>query len=177
MKDFRAKVATDTAPFSVPDIPAWPKPDPVREAPQRAAVVAEAKEFIGTAYHHRGTLKRRDGDRGGVDCAWFPYLVFRNVGLAPPNLDLGEYPPDWFLHQGGERYLPWVRALAREIQEPMPGDFVLYKVGRLYAHGAIVIAWPKIIHAARDAGAVLEAEGEGATLAGRERLFFSVWGR
>ena len=175
---FRAQVATKAAPFVLPKMPAWPLPDRALEAQQRAQVVAEAVDFIGTAYHHRGTIKRRGNDRGGVDCAWFPYLVYSGCGLAPPGLDLGEYPPDWFLHQGAERYLPWVKVLSREVEAPQMGDFVLYKVGRLFAHGAIVIDWPgRIVHAVKDAGGVILADGQQGSLGGRERLFFSVWGR
>ena len=38
---------------------------------------------------------------------------------------------------------------AREIapQDVQPGDFVVFRVGRCFAHGAIVIDWPRIIHA------------------------------
>lgn len=152
------------------------------EAEQRAAVVAEAKEFLHTAYHHRGTLKiSRDAqggiiDRGGVDCAWFPFLVYRAVGLIP-EIDFGDYPPDWFLHRDEERYLTIVQSVAKEIESPSPGDFILWKVGRLYAHGAIVIDWPIVIHAHRLVGHVTMDHGDGGWLGDKEHKFFTVWGR
>lgn len=176
---FRGRPANDAAPYAAPPLPARPARDPAREAEQRAAVVAEALSFVGTAYHHRGALKRRsESDLGGVDCAHLPYLVYRACGLVP-GMDLGEYPPDWFLHQGAERYLPWVERLADRTTQPQAGDFVLYKVGRLYAHGAILVAapWPsEVVHASRSAGRVIRAIGDGGELGDRDHLFFTLWG-
>jgi hypothetical protein len=49
-----------------------------------------------------------------------------------------------------EEYLQVVLALgAREIQTlPLHGDLAIFKIGRAYSHGAIVLLWPCIIHAA-----------------------------
>ena len=155
------------------------------EQEQRAAIVAEARSFEGTLYHHKGTLKiKRDADggvidRGGVDCAWFPFLVYSAVGLIPPQTPetMESYPPDWYLHRDEERYLKTVETFARRVDVPGPGDFVLWKVGRLFAHGAIVIDWPLIIHAHRMVGQVTLDQGNGGWLGDKEHLFFSVWGR
>lgn len=176
MSNGRAVPVNTPVQFDLPSIPAWAAPNPANEADDRARVVAEARSWIGTAYHHRGSVKFVSAsNRGGVDCAHFPFRVYHAVGLVP-WLDLGEYPPDWFLHQGAERYLPWVEALARRVETPKPGDFVIYKVGRLFAHGAIAVDWPLIVHAVRDADGVILDHGDGGNLAKREHLFFSPWG-
>jgi hypothetical protein len=60
------------------------------------------------------------------------------------------YSQQWHLHRGEERYLEMVRTLGgREINTtPLHGDIAVWKIGRAYSHGAIVLLWPCIIHAA-----------------------------
>lgn len=145
------------------------------EAEQRRAVIAEARSWIGTPYHHMAQVRG-----AGVDCAMFPAAVYAAAGIiAPP--EIGFYPPDWHLHRGAERYLERVVAYAAEIDAPEPGDFVLWRIGRAFAHGAIVVAWPRIVHPVVGIG-VIEDDGESPTLAyGRQRegrrprKFFSPW--
>lgn len=43
---------------------------------------------------------------------------------------------------------------------PLPGDLVLWRFGRAFAHGAIVAAWPRIIHAELQARRVLAEDAE-----------------
>jgi cell wall-associated NlpC family hydrolase len=147
----------------------------VTEATDRGAVVAEARTWIGTPYRHMGRAK---GPEGGVDCAQLIWCVFHNVRLTP-DLPLEPYPRDFMLHQGVERYMGVVLERAHEVVEPQSGDLVLYRVGRLYAHGAIVDApgWPRIIHAWYAARRVIGDDGRAHSLAGRPHKFFSRWGR
>ncbi|MBI3447224.1 MAG: hydrolase [Magnetospirillum sp.] len=62
---------------------------------------------------------------------------------------------------------------------PLPGDLVLYKVGHCHAHGAIVIAWPRIIHAVKGEGVKygqgLEEPFHKDRLADRLPRFFTVF--
>src|SRR6202161_3252947 len=76
---------------------------PSSEAAQRAAVVAEARSWIGTKYHNCADIKGV-----GVDCGMLLARVFANVGLIP-FVDPRPYPPDWHLHRDEERYLDFVR--------------------------------------------------------------------
>jgi NlpC/P60 family putative phage cell wall peptidase len=152
------------------------------EKSERAAVVAEARRWLGTPYHHGACVKG-----AGVDCAQLLIGVFSAVGLiATPKIE--SYPPDWHLHRSAERYLGIVLAHARELEDemPLPGDVALWRFGRCYSHGAIVIEWPLIIHAYLARPCVLEdAEravwldtiGEGGVSGDRKRprRFFSYW--
>jgi hypothetical protein len=63
------------------------------------------------------------------------------------------------------------------VREARPGDLVLYRVGRLYAHGAIIDAagWPRIVHAWYAARAVIADDGAAHRLAHRPHKFFSRW--
>lgn len=135
----------------------------------RADVVAEAMTWLKTPYHHRASVKG-----AGVDCAQILVEVYSACGLIP-KFDTGDYTPDWMMHREEERYLSFVLNYAHEVETPQPGDVVLYKVGRCFAHGGIVVDWPTIIHASRyDRGVVL-GEGLGGWLEGREVRFFSLW--
>ena len=145
------------------------------EQQQRAAVVAEAQSWLRTPYHACGRVKG-----GGVDCAMLPAAVYNAAGMVDPIV-YGAYSPQWHMHHGDELYLDEVLSHAHEISgPPLPGDFVLYKVGRLWAHGAIVVTWPTIIHAITGVGVVL---GNGLTdpmakrrLGDMSPRFFSLWG-
>jgi cell wall-associated NlpC family hydrolase len=142
-------------------------------AARREAVVAEAITWLGTPYHHQACLKGV-----GADCAQMPLAVYAAVGLIP-RVQVGDYSPQWFLHRSAERYLEWVERLAREITlaEVGPGDFAVWRFGRTFSHGAIITAWPRILHASAPDGCVCWADASrDADLAGRAVRFFSVFG-
>ena len=112
----------------------------------------------------------------------FPLEVYREAGLIG-EVEVPYYPADWMLHRSEEIYLGMVQRYAREIEAPAataagsaaPGDFVIYKFGRCFAHGAIVIDWPTVIHAINGKGVILsDGEREGF-LIGREKRFFRLW--
>ena len=149
------------------------------ETEQRAAVVAEALAWVGTAYHHAGRIKRSDDGPGGIDCATLLACVFEAAGMVKP-IAIDHYPPDWHMHRSSERYLDQVIGYALEIEEAaaLPGDVVLYQWGRVFSHGAIIMppGWPDIIHAYSAAGAVILDRGDiGRHGYNRPRRFFSPW--
>jgi len=118
-------------------------------AAQRAAVVAEARAWIGTPFHHAARIKG-----AGVDCLMLLAEVYERVGVAghivPPF-----YVPDWHLHRDAERYLEGLMRYARPIDgDPLPGDIALFRFGRTFSHGTIVIAWPRVIHAYWHSGVI-----------------------
>lgn len=139
----------------------------------RAAIVAEARSWLRTPYHHAAQIKGV-----GCDCAMFPAAVYQAVGLiSAPQID--SYPQDWNLHRSEERYLSMVEEIARPVSgRPQAGDFVLWRWGRCFAHGAIVEHWPRIIHAARGQGVIEDDASRNSRLADptRARLFFTVVG-
>jgi NlpC/P60 family putative phage cell wall peptidase len=117
---------------------------------RRAAVVAEARSWIGTPFHHAGRVK---GRAGGVDCLMLLAEVYQRAGIcarvAPPF-----YVPDWHLHRDAERYVEGLLGHAREIAAPLPGDIALFRFGRTFSHGAIVTLWPRLVHAYWQQGVV-----------------------
>ncbi len=151
-----------------------------QETRQRAAILAEARSWLGTPYHHEARVKG-----AGVDCAQLLYAVYRHAGRIPA-FDIPHYPPDWHLHRDTERYLGFVLDHAVEIAgPPLPGDIAIWKFGRCFSHGAIVLEWPRIIHAyvgrpceVEDAGraSYLTHIGESSADHGKERprKFFTL---
>lgn len=140
----------------------------------REAIVAEARTWLGTPYHHAARVKG-----AGVDCAMLVAEVLERAGLVP-HIAPDAYPADWMQHRNEERFLAVVQTYAlRELdlatEQPAPGDVVLYRFGRCFAHGAIVVAWPLVIHAASRDRIVTLTEGDAGWLAKRPTRAFSMF--
>lgn len=143
----------------------------------REAILAEARTWLGTPWHHQGRVKGH-----GVDCAMLVREVYASAGFAVPLLE--EYPPDWFLHRDEERLLRAVEASGGvRVENPLPGDVALWRFGRCLSHAAIVVEWPVVIHAFYQARCVLLARSDEPGLqlrprAGgpRELRFYSLVG-
>lgn len=115
-------------------------------AATRAQIVAEALSWLGTPYHHEAEVRG-----AGVDCAMFIKAVMAEVGLIHP-FTVEHYPSDWMQHRNEERFIAIVEQHARRrldltAETPLPGDVLVYQFGRCFAHGAIVVDWPVIVHA------------------------------
>lgn len=134
----------------------------------RERIVAAARTWLNTPFHHAGRVKGV-----GVDCAQLLIAVYDEAGLlAPPSID--PYPWDWHFHRDIERYRDTVAQYGRQVESPLPGDLALFKFGRCVSHAAIVIDWPLCIHAYSKLGVVEVDALQGAELAGRLDSFWSV---
>jgi cell wall-associated NlpC family hydrolase len=141
------------------------------EVEVRAAIVAEAYSWIGTPYISNGMIK---GRRGGVDCGMLPIAIYSNVGLIPKEFDPRPYPPEWHIHRSEEKYMNYILKFAKEVpgpieRTPLPADFILFKIGLAFAHGAIIVDWPLIIHAIGGDKVTLEDVSKNTT--GKRALF------
>ncbi len=140
----------------------------------RDHIVAEARSWIGTPYHHHGRIKGV-----GVDCAQILAAVYEVAGLVP-HLDLGNYSPQWHLHRNEEVYLRWLENSGAkrlpESQQPQPGDIGVWQFGRTYSHGGIVVdggADPTLVHAYINRGVIVSRASE-APLAGRACMYWGI---
>lgn len=113
-------------------------------------VVAEAMTWLRTPYHPRGRVKGH-----GVDCVTFPVLVYAAVYGKEPSVP-AKYSVQWHMHHDEEKYLAHVLEYADPIDSPEPGDFVLWRFGRAFSHGGIIIDWPLVIHAHMENGVTLD---------------------
>lgn len=151
----------------------------MNEEEQRAAVVAEARSWLGTRYHNCADVKG-----AGVDCGMLIVRVFVDTKLTPA-FDPRPYSHDWHLHRSEERYLGFVKERLHELPDASQlglGDVIVFKVGRCYAHGGIVsnLTPLSIIHAYAPARRVLESIlQQDRDLSQRQRRprFFTYWGR
>jgi uncharacterized protein (DUF433 family) len=125
---------------------------PRTEAAQRARVVAEARTWIGTPYHHAADVKRH-----GVDCAMILIRVYCDLGIVE-SFDPRPYTRDWFMHRGEEKYLGHLFGRSKEVRQPGLGDIVVFQMGRCYGHAGIVSRLEpfSIIHAFAPAGRAVE---------------------
>lgn len=154
------------------------------EAIERAAVVAQARRWTGTPYHHRAHVLG-----GGVDCARLILEAFAGAGLED-HFDPGQYSPDWHLHRSEEKYAEVVESYMARIdfnELPLesrdfntlvflPGDVLMFRVGRTFSHGAIVTDWPFIIHAYFPSKMVEEVDMRGTPMAHKPMRAYSYWG-
>jgi len=116
----------------------------------RQEVIAEARTWIGTRWHHQGRM------RGvGVDCAGLVIGVARSLGLS--EFDVANYSR---IPSGGllrELCAANMRLIARELAAD--GDVYLMRFEREPQHLAIRSTWqdmPSIIHAYADVRRVVE---------------------
>lgn len=137
----------------------------------RARIISVARSWEGTPFHDDAKLKSI-----GVDCAQFVASVYVEAGIVQP-FEVPRYQSQWFLHRSDELLMEFVLRFAREIQENEigMGDLVLYKIGRAYAHAAIIIDWPnEIIHAHKLSGMVISARPFDNDLRNIPVKFFSL---
>ena len=137
------------------------------EIEQRARVVAIARSWIGTKYHHRGRIKGV-----GVDCAQLLVEVFAEAGLLE-RFDTGDYPMDWAAHRDDERFLGFVERYGRQVPAALPGDVLVFRYFRCYSHGAIAVDDSLMIHSYIGRGVELVERSE---FANRPCLTYSIIG-
>lgn len=135
---------------------------------QRLAVIEEARTWLGTPYHHQGRIKGI-----GTDCAMILCEVYEKVGVIP-FVDPTPYPPDWHLHRDSERYMGWLYQYCRETDDPQPGDVALWKFGRCFSHGGIIMDSDHVIHSYLGVGVVIEAFSS-SIFANRSVKYFTLW--
>lgn len=148
------------------------------EQEMRDAIVKEALSWVGTPFHGGARIKKLAGEKGGVDCAQFVAGVYLAVG-ATPQFETPNYVDQWFMHQTEERLRDFVLQFGKQIAEEhaKAGDLVLYKIGRAFAHAAIIVDWPnEIVHAHLLSRMVVRAMPFSFDLKGKETQFFSLWG-
>jgi cell wall-associated NlpC family hydrolase len=134
------------------------------------AIVAEARTWLRTPWHHKAMVKGV-----GVDCAMFLIAVFSAVGLVP-YFTPEDYPADWHLHRDDPRFLRYLLQYADEVESPEVGDVVMFDFGRHAAHGSIVVSTGPlvVIHAYRDDGIVVETQVDSSPLQPRLAGFYRI---
>ena len=138
----------------------------------RDRIVFEARQWLGTPYHHRGRVKG-----AGCDCAQLVAASYAAAGVIP-YIEPKVYPKDWHLHRGEEQYIAEVEQYLVRVDDDdrsfnerprdasyEPGDVLMFRMGRTFSHSAIVTQWPYIIHASAPSILVEEVRIYGTTMA------------
>jgi cell wall-associated NlpC family hydrolase len=145
---------------------------PVGTTEDRAKVVAEAQTWLGTPFHHGARIKGI-----GADCETFIECVFRACGVF--NAEIPAIPSQWWLNGREELYLNYLTKYATEYalagdRRPATGDCIVVRRGRVFAHGAIVLDWPRVIHCFPPAVRISDIRTN-PVFAGRPMKFFDPW--
>jgi|SRR5579859_1413105 len=125
-------------------------------AEQRAAFVAAAETWLRTPYRDCAMVKG-----AGTDCLGLIAGAAKEARLIG-NIKLPKYRPDQNLHWSDrskppvETYLEALDPYCAEVpgppeRDPIPGDLIIWKFGWIFFHTAIVVRWPLIIHAYKQA--------------------------
>lgn len=153
------------------------------EEEERQSVVVEGRSWVRTPYHNYANVKG-----AGVDCAHFLVEAFVGAGLVE-RFPVEKYSHDWHRHHNEEKYLAkieeylglidgsGVSLIERPEFHALPGDVLVWQIGRTFSHGAIVTKWPYIVHASFPARIVLEESVLGSYVERRPVRVYSYWGR
>lgn len=134
------------------------------------AAVSAAWTWHGTPYHHHGRIKGV-----GVDCAQLLCAVFEESGQVP-HIETGTYPVDWHMHRGEEMFSAWLARYGT--LQPVgtahaPGDVFLFRFGRTFSHGSILVDENLLIHSYIGRGVIVSRFTE-EPLSGRETQHWKV---
>jgi NlpC/P60 family putative phage cell wall peptidase len=116
----------------------------------RDLIVAEARTWIGTRFHHQGRVKG-----AGVDCIGLAIGVGKVLGLVPPEFDYNGYKRT----PVGMTLVDVMResGLVDEVYETHPGDILVFRVAHDPQHVAILSDCNTLIHSYAQARKVCEA--------------------
>lgn len=117
-------------------------------AEARARIVAAARSWIGTPYHHQASVKGV-----GADCLGLIRGVWRDVygedAEHPPGYsrDWGEAAGEETLLQAAARHL-----VATRLEQRQPGDVLIFRMrsGAIAKHAAVLATPTTIVHAMED---------------------------
>ena len=110
-----------------------------------AAVVREARTWVGVPFRHQGR------DRNGIDCVGLPIVVLKSLGITVPEFAPLDYPrqPTTDLER---RFLPSCTPLP----DYVPGCAIVIKWQRSLMHIALYTDTDTLIHVMERNKAVVE---------------------
>jgi cell wall-associated NlpC family hydrolase len=143
----------------------------MNELAQRQLVIENALSFLGTPFHENCCIKGV-----GTDCGRFLAKVYGDSGIKVPDLkDISLFPHNWHLHRDDERYLNLMLKFSKITNDPKPADMCFFRVGRGWAHSAIIIQYPLVIHAMPPCVSKTNAD-QIVHVTKNVRLFLTPWG-
>lgn len=102
-----------------------------------AAVVREARTWLGTPFRHQGR------DRNGIDCVGLPIVVLKGLGVVLPEYEsLNDYPRQPPAGDMERRFLH----VCTKLPEYVPGSVAVIQWQKSLMHVAIVTDTDSLIH-------------------------------
>ena len=123
----------------------------------RQAVAREAMSWMHTPYHHHARIKGV-----GVDCAQLLCGVFEACNLIPA-INTGMYPVDWHMHRSEELFSDWLGKygiMQPSMSKKQVGDIFLFKFGRTFSHGSILVDENILVHSYVGTGVIMSSFDE-----------------
>lgn len=108
----------------------------------RNLIVAEARSWIGTRFHHQGRLKKSGLDKGGVDCIGLVLGVAHGVGISYNGVSLRNFDKkDYAKIPDGKVLKEELCKYLKEINlwEVESGDVLMFKFDKDPQHVGIVV--------------------------------------
>ncbi|MBI2801233.1 MAG: peptidase P60 [Gammaproteobacteria bacterium] len=129
--------------------------NPARAAPTPAAIIAAARGYLGTPFHHQGRV------RGvGVDCAGLLVCTARDLGATPLDLPNYDHEPDpKVIREYLNAQMQFVRPQEATLADVLLMQFPRHRVG--FATHLAILTDIGIIHAYAPARKVVETALEG----------------
>ncbi len=118
----------------------------------RQRIIIIAKTWLNTPFVHKARVKG-----AGVDCAHLLIAIFEEGRFGFWD-EIPHYFPDFMLHLREEIYLNEILKVAEKTNNPLPGDIVAFKFGRIVSHAGILIEKNRMIHAFNQAEKVVETD-------------------
>jgi cell wall-associated NlpC family hydrolase len=154
----------------------------------RELVVAAARTWAGTPYHHLAKVKG-----AGVDCGQLVIAAFEEAGAIQESPSPEFYTCDWHLHRNEDKYIDTVekvltrrfgddeRSIDQRLLEDasfaLPaGEVIVFRVGRTFSHGGIVTQWPQFIHSYLPSGIVEEVDIRNTPMSARPSRVYTFEG-
>lgn len=108
-----------------------------------AAIIKEARSWIGTRWMHGVALKGY-----GVDCGQFIVALAKAFGWIPEDHRTQVYNRDYALHNSRSFMREEVARIAGEVpkEEVRVGDILLFTHGRCASHAGIYIGGGRFVH-------------------------------
>lgn len=119
-------------------------------AEQQQRIVAAARSWLGTPFHH-GARKKGVG----VDCGNLLLAVYLEAGVLQEAPAFEPPPPGWYLHHADERYVRLIARYCEPVQPPWePGDVLVFRGWRWPSagHAGIYVGGGLLIHAVQGSG-------------------------
>ncbi len=111
----------------------------------RVRIVAIARDWLGTPYHHGASLRG-----AGTDCLGLVRGIWRELHGSEPE-PVEPYSGDWAEATGEERMLQVAcrHLIERKVSEALPGDVLVFRLrpGVVAKHTGILAPAGRMIHA------------------------------